>query len=44
MPSRPKDIAREIEDLRQQIRRHEHLYYVLDAPELNDAGFDRLMQ
>ena len=46
MPSRPKekDIANEIESLREEIRRHEHLYYVLDAPELNDADFDRLMQ
>ncbi|MGC2697784.1 MAG: NAD-dependent DNA ligase LigA [Candidatus Angelobacter sp.] len=33
-----------IEKLREEIRRHEHLYYVLDAPELNDADFDRLMQ
>jgi len=46
MSSRPKDkdFARQIEDLRQEIRRHEHLYYVLDAPELSDADFDRLMQ
>src|SRR3954468_18486384 len=33
-----------IDDLRQTIRHHEHLYYVLDAPELPDAEFDRLMQ
>src|ERR1700746_3253259 len=44
MPSRTKDIAREIESLREEIRRHEHLYYVLDAPELSDPAFDRLMQ
>lgn len=46
MPTSPKekDIAREIESLREEIRRHEHLYYVLDAPELSDADFDRLMQ
>src|SRR6185437_3748183 len=36
--------ARKIEKLRDEIRRHEHLYYVLDAPELSDADFDRLMQ
>src|ERR1041385_2696820 len=35
---------RQIEDLRQTIRHHEHLYYVMDAPELPDADFDRLMQ
>jgi DNA ligase (NAD+) len=44
MPARAKDIQREIEDLRGEIRRHEHLYYVLDAPEIPDADFDRLMQ
>src|SRR5215469_12912788 len=44
MPSRTKDIAHEIESLREEIRRHEHLYYVLDAPELSDADFDRRMQ
>lgn len=32
------------EALREKIRRHEHLYYVLDAPELDDAGFDALMR
>src|SRR5579859_3710127 len=43
---RTKDraIERQIEDLRETIRHHEHLYYVLDAPELPDAEFDRLMQ
>jgi len=44
MPTRAKDIGRELEDLREEIRRHEHLYYVLDAPEISDAEFDRLMQ
>jgi DNA ligase (NAD+) len=44
MSTDTKDIARELEDLRREIRRHEHLYYVLDAPEISDADFDRLMQ
>src|SRR5215470_3248661 len=39
-----KQSEREIERLREEIRRHEHLYYVLDAPEISDAEFDRLMQ
>jgi DNA ligase (NAD+) len=39
-----KGIQQEIDSLRDEIRRHEHLYYVLDAPELPDAEFDRLMQ
>ncbi len=34
---------REIEQLRDQIRYHEHRYYVLDDPEISDAEFDRLM-
>src|SRR5436305_12987802 len=33
----------EIESLRDEIRRHEYRYYVLDDPEISDAEFDRLM-
>jgi DNA ligase (NAD+) len=36
-------IEREIEGLREELRRHEHLYYVLDAPEISDAEFDARM-
>ena len=32
-----------IEKLREELRRHEHLYYVLDAPEISDAEYDALM-
>ena len=32
-----KDFAREAETLRAELRRHEHLYYVLDQPEVSDA-------
>ena len=39
-----KDVSRRIAELREQIRYHEHRYYVLDDPELSDADFDRLMQ
>lgn len=35
--------AQKIEALRERIRRHEHLYYVLDQPEISDAEFDALM-
>jgi len=31
------------EELRNELRRHEHLYYVLDAPEISDAAYDALM-
>src|SRR6516162_5877749 len=43
-PFREKDLKHKVEGLRDEIRRHEHLYYVLDAPEISDAEFDRLMQ
>jgi DNA ligase (NAD+) len=32
-----------IEALREELRHHEHLYYVLDAPEWTDAQYDRRM-
>jgi DNA ligase (NAD+) len=38
-----KKIAKKIEALRDKIRHHEYLYYVLDAPEISDADFDKLM-
>jgi DNA ligase (NAD+) len=34
---------REVEKLREEIRHHEYLYYVLDAPEISDAAFDKLL-
>nr|WP_321475291.1 NAD-dependent DNA ligase LigA [uncultured Paludibaculum sp.] len=34
----------QMDDLRAQLRRHEHLYYVLDAPEISDAEYDGLMR
>jgi DNA ligase (NAD+) len=34
----------EIEELRDEIRHHEYLYYVLDQPEISDAAYDRLMK
>ncbi len=37
------EAAREhIEQLRAQIRHHDHLYYVLDRPRISDAEYDRL--
>jgi DNA ligase (NAD+) len=39
-----KDVERKIEALREKIRHHEHLYYVLDNPEISDGDFDKLMQ
>jgi DNA ligase (NAD+) len=34
----------QIEQLRDELRRHEHLYYVLDQPEITDAEYDALMR
>ena len=34
--------ARRITELSQTIRHHDHLYYVLDRPEISDAEYDRL--
>jgi DNA ligase (NAD+) len=39
-----KDAEKKMEALREKIRHHEHLYYVLDDPEISDADFDKLMQ
>src|ERR1700752_4550263 len=37
-----KDV--DIEFLRDEIRRHEYRYYVLDRPEISDTDFDKLMR
>jgi DNA ligase (NAD+) len=42
MPSGHK-AAKEIAALREKIRHHEHLYYVLDDPQISDVAFDKLM-
>lgn len=39
---RAEDLA-EAEKLRREIRHNEYLYYVLDAPEITDAEYDRMM-
>jgi DNA ligase (NAD+) len=37
-------VQRQIEELREQLERHEYLYYVLDQPEITDAEYDALMR
>ncbi len=39
----PEDVRQRAYRLRTELRRHEHLYYVLDQPEISDAEFDALM-
>ncbi len=36
------DVRQRLEELRREVSRHEHLYYVLDRPELTDAQYDAL--
>ena len=38
------DPNKEIEDLREQINRHNYLYHVLDAPEIPDVEYDRMVR
>jgi DNA ligase (NAD+) len=39
-----KDVVDQIESLREQIRHHNYLYHVLDAPEIPDIEYDRLVR
>ena len=39
-----KATAREIEKLRDEIRRHDELYYVEDSPEISDREYDQLLE
>ncbi|MBI4962321.1 MAG: NAD-dependent DNA ligase LigA [Desulfomonile tiedjei] len=40
----PSEALREVESLREEIRRHDQLYYVLDSPEITDREYDRLFR
>ena len=37
-------MANQIEKLREELRRHEYLYFVKDDPEISDVKFDRMME
>lgn len=39
-----QSIGKQIEKLREEIRRHEELYYVKDNPEISDAEYDQLLE
>ena len=41
--AKEKDVETRLEALRDQIRYHEHRYFVLDDPKISDAEFDQLM-
>jgi DNA ligase (NAD+) len=36
-----KDVSKQIERLRKEIRRHDYLYYVLNQPSISDRQYDR---
>ena len=42
--SLPPAVRRRVETLRSEIGRHDYQYYVLDAPLIPDAEYDRLMR
>jgi DNA ligase (NAD+) len=42
--ARPRDVAARVEQLRREIDEHNYRYYVLDAPSISDAEFDRLFR
>ncbi|MFN2514731.1 MAG: NAD-dependent DNA ligase LigA [Pyrinomonadaceae bacterium] len=42
--ARALSIGQQVEKLREEIRRHEELYYVLDNPEISDAEYDLLLE
>jgi len=38
------DIKKEIDKLREEIRHHDQLYYVMDKPQISDADYDKLFR
>ncbi len=40
--TRPTDVRARLDELREQINRHNHLYYAENRPEVSDAEYDRL--
>jgi DNA ligase (NAD+) len=43
LPTARQTIEREVSSLREEIRRHEELYYVHDNPEISDQEYDELL-
>ena len=40
----PKNISAQIERLREEIRGHDRLYYVLSSPKISDTEYDMLLR
>lgn len=43
-PGTRAQARRRIEELREQLQRHNYRYYVLDDPQISDAAYDRLLR
>lgn len=43
-PAHPSDAQQHLQALRSQLHHHAHQYYVLDAPQIPDAEYDRLFR
>src|SRR5487761_119263 len=43
-PSASRGVEKQIDELRETLRHHEHLYYALDAPEVSDTQYDTWMR
>ncbi|UCE63170.1 MAG: NAD-dependent DNA ligase LigA [Nitrospirota bacterium] len=43
-PTTPQEVQKKLEELRATIRRHDHLYYVINRPEISDSEYDRLFR
>ena len=39
----PEKTAKEIEQLRKELRYHSYLYYVKDAPQITDYEYDHML-
>ncbi|MFN3966124.1 MAG: DNA ligase LigA-related protein, partial [Endomicrobiia bacterium] len=39
-----EEVKKQIEKLRDEIKRHDYLYYVLNQPEISDYEYDQLMK
>src|SRR3712207_6887084 len=44
LPAGAKSIEAEIKKLREEVLRHEELYYVHDRPEISDVEYDALVE
>ena len=43
MPQKRRTVEREISHLREELRRHEELYYLHESPEISDVEYDALL-